>query len=512
MLLHVVETVEPVLSYARECLTRGSSDEVGNALQACSVYLDLYRPPAYAEYSISTRLREQLHELADARHLFNVEPVHNSVGDRQQILECLAMLVQAAVLEDESMLVAEVFDVDQAPCIGLSFDGLGHFVQEIVFNDLLRVSLEELRARWTSATRGGRIDTAPNGLLLRLTGQRILPDVTNQYEALREAVDEAARLCQEGHEADTILAAVDKALDVIDGECTKSPTDLNALLAEMIQECKPKLTEHSIVIDTLLSAGLPPIVVHRKRVQAYIANLAAYAQHILPEGGAMMLLLDYDPTRRCVELTTNVSGKECRVGDRCTLASLRRTVVDVHGGAFEVEERPREVTITAELPDVAGRALDEWLPHSDVFSEKSKQVLRLLKSGGEALPEDLLLGGILEEELERWLLPKLSESPASNLAHELLADLKRHSRSTSDPLAKALDQVERGKPRREIAKPRYAAPLLRAYNASDRGRKALGLDGITQTEVEKLATALQSTPLDHAECLRIIARARRNAS
>jgi hypothetical protein len=421
------------------------------------------------------------------------------------------MLVQAAVLEDESMLVAEVFDVDQTPCIGLSFDGLGHFVQEIVFNDLLRVSLEELRARWTSATRGGRVDTAPNGLLLRLAGQRILPDVTDQYEALREVVDEAARLCQEGHEADTILAAVDKALAVIDGECTKSPTDLNALLTEMIQECKPKLTEHSIVIDTLLSAGLPPIVVHRKRLQAYIANLAAYAQHILPEGGAMTLLLDYDPTRRRVELTANVSGKECRLGDQCALASLDRAVVDVHGGTFEVEERPREVTVTADLPDVAGRTLDEWLPNSDIFSEKSKQVLRLLKSGGEALPEDLLLAGILEEELERWLLPKLSESRAGNLAHELLTNLKQHSRSTSDPLAKALDQVKRGKPRREIAKPRYAAPLLRAYNASERGRKALGLDGITQTEVEKLATALQGTPLDHAECLRIIARARRNA-
>ena len=407
------------------------------------------------------------------------------------------------------MLVAEVFDVDQAPCIALGFDGLGHFVQEIVFNGFLRVSMEELRSRWTSATRGGRIDIAPNGLLLRLTGQRILPDVTNQYEALREVVDEAARLCQEGHEADTILAAVDKPLAVIDGECTKSPTDLNALLTEMIQECKPRLTEHSIVIDTLLSAGLPPIVVHRKRLQAYIANLAAYAQHILPEGGAMMLLLDYDPTRRCVELTTNVSGKECRVGDRCTLASLRRTVVDVHRGTFEVEEKPREATLAAVLPDVAGRALDEWLPHSDVFSEKSKQALRLIESGGEAPPKDLLLAGILEEELERWLLPKLSESPASNLAHELLTNLKQHS--TSDPLAKALDQVKRGKPRREIAKPRYAAPLLRAYNASERGRKALGLDGITQTEVEKLRTALQSTPLDHAECLRIIARARRNA-
>ena len=508
MLLHVVETVEPVLSYARECLTRGSSDEVGKALQACGVYLDVYRPPVHAEYNISTFLKEQLHELADDTHVFNIEPVHNSVGDRQQILECLAMLVQAVVLDDESILVAEVFDVDRAPCIALSFDGLGHFAQEIVFNGFLRVSVEELRSRWTSATRGGRIDTAPNGLLLRLTGQRILPDVTNQYEALHEAVDEAARLCQEGHEADTILAAVGKALEVIDGECTRSPTDLNALLTEMIQECKPKLTEHSIVIDTLLSAGLPPIVVHRKRLQAYIANLAAYAQHILPEGGAMMLLLDYDPTRRCVELTTNVSGKECRVGDRCTLASLRRTVVDVHRGTFEVDERQREITIMAALPDVAGRTLDEWLPHSDVFSEKSKQVLRLLKSGGEALPEDLLLAGILEDELERWLLPKLSESPATNLAHDLAADLKQHSRSASDPLVKALDQVKRGKPRREIAKPRYAAPLLRAYNASERGSKALGLDGITQAEVETLCASLQSTSPDHAECLRMIARVR----
>jgi hypothetical protein len=511
MISHVVETVEPVLSYARECLLRGGSDEAGNALQSCSMYLNLYRPPVYAECNVAACLRDRLHGYADERRVFNIEPTHGSIADTQQVLDCLAMLSQSVVLEEESMLIVEVFDDDQAPCIAFSLDGPGRFPEEFAFNGMLRISIEEIGARWTSATRGGRIETAPNGLLLRLTGQRMPPDATGQYEDLREAVDGAARLCEGGHEPGALPNAVDESLSVIDGECGKSPADLNALLEKTLEICKPELTKHSIVLEALPASGLPPIVVHRERLQGYIANLAVYALYALIDGGTMTVLLEYDPERRAVELAADFSGKKCRAGDKCTLASLRRTVENVHEGAFKIEERPQQTTLTAVLPDTVGLALDQWIPNFDVLSSKSQQVLRLLRSGGETPPEDLLLAGVLEDELERWLLPKLSDSPAANVAHEIAAGVKQQS-SVAGRLGKALDQIKRGKPRREIAKPPYAPVLLRAFNASGRGRRAIGAEAITEAEIERLCIALESTPPDYAGCLRLIARARRGAS
>ncbi len=524
MISGVVETVEPVLCFARECVAQGACDDTGKALRACSAYLNLYRPPIYEVCNAAAFLRDRLHELQDDAHVFTIEPVHDGVGDTSQVADIVAMIVHGVALEEESVVVAEVFDLEQAPCVALSLEGAGRFPQEFAVDGLLRTSLDELQIRWTSATRGGRIERSTNGLLLRLTGQRMPPDVTGQYETLREAVDDALRVWETRQGGD-VVRAVDKALGIIDGEGGRSPADLHALLSEALQTCEADLTKHSIVLDKLFAKALPPIVVHRKRLRDYVTGLAAYAQDFLIEGGAMTLLLDYDSERRVVELAANVSCKESGPGDRahqdrclrCTLASLRRAVVDVHGGEFEVEVSAREATITAILPDGVGRTLDEWIPHFEVFTERSKQVLRLLRSGGETPPEDLLLAGVLEEELERWLLPRLSETPAINVAHEiattaLLQDRSRgKKRACADRLDKVLDQIKRGKPRREIAKPPYAAAILHAFNIGERGRKAIGAEAITEAEVEKLCSDLQGAPPDYTECLRIIARARYGA-
>lgn len=45
-------------------------------------------------------------------------------------------------------------------------------------------------------------------------------------------------------------------------------------------------------------------------------------------------------------------------------------------------------------------------------------MLRLLKSGAQAPPEDFILGGILEHELEARLLPRLSQPMAPRVARE----------------------------------------------------------------------------------------------
>ena len=129
MISGVVETVEPVLCFARECVTQGAWDEIGKALHACSTYLNLYRPPIYETCNAAACLRDRLHELQDDSHVFNIEPVHDGVGDTSQVADIVAMLVHGVALEEESVVVAEVFDLEQAPCIALSLEGAGRFPQ-----------------------------------------------------------------------------------------------------------------------------------------------------------------------------------------------------------------------------------------------------------------------------------------------------------------------------------------------------------------------------------------------
>ena len=65
----------------------------------------------------------------------------------------------------------------------------------------------------------------------------------------------------------------------------------------------------------------------------------------------------------------------------------------LHDGVVEVADDASGLTVSIKLPDVVGRTLDAWLPGWEAFSERSQQMLRLLKSGGQAPPEEFISGG-----------------------------------------------------------------------------------------------------------------------
>ncbi|MBN2309498.1 MAG: hypothetical protein JXR94_11035, partial [Candidatus Hydrogenedentes bacterium] len=138
---------------------------------------------------------------------------------------------------------------------------------------------------------------------------------------------------------------------------------------------------------------------------------------------------------------------------------------------------------------------------------RSRQVLRLLKSGGEGPPEGFLLAGVLEEELERWLLPRLASAPVCNIAHEMAAGDDGLPGGAPQRLDKALGQIKRGKPRKEICKPPYAAEILWAFRAQERYREAVGAERLSQEDIEFLCRAMSGDRPDYAACLRLIARA-----
>jgi len=114
---------------------------------------------------------------------------------------------------------------------------------------------------------------------------------------------------------------------------------------------------------------------------------------------------------------------------------------------------------------------------------------------------------VLRTELEGWLLPKLAEAPAVNLAHELGAADPHLPEGSPERLAKGLSQIRRGKPKKEIVHPPYAGDILWAFRVDERHRHAVGCDSLDEHELRDLCSALLATPTDSVTCLRLLAKA-----
>jgi len=119
----------------------------------------------------------------------------------------------------------------------------------------------------------------------------------------------------------------------------------------------------------------------------------------------------------------------------------------------------------------------------------------------------VLLAGVLEDELERWLLPRLSEPPAVNAAHEITIETSSKGFS-AERRKKVLEQIRKGKPKKEICAPSYAAEILHAFRSQARYRQAIGAERLSAEEIEMLAVNLTQPSPPFVECLRRIAHAR----
>jgi hypothetical protein len=253
---------------------------------------------------------------------------------------------------------------------------------------------------------------------------------------------------------------------------------------------------------------MPPLPVYRKRLREFFATAVKYAEEVLTGGGSIVVLSEYTPGERRADFIITIEGAQIAPGPEPLVASLRRAIVDVHGGSFEISTGPTSVTLAVSLPDPVGRDIDAWIPGFEVFSEHAKQILRLLRSGGPVPPEEVLLAGVLDEELERWLLPRLTHSTTQFVVQDLVANNRGLPGTSPERLKKALDQVKRGKPRREITRPPYAAELLYAFRGTEQHREAIGAGKLSQEELETLCRSLLESPCAHVRCLRLVAKAR----
>ena len=265
----------------------------------------------------------------------------------------------------------------------------------------------------------------------------------------------------------------------------------------MIKATSGQTEARRIQVQSMFDPALPPLLVKRGRLQTFWGNLFAYAQRAVNEGGSITVTAEYDREHREATLTATFASEMLGALDNVYEASLRRAIED-QDGAFDRTQSDGTVSITAILPDKVAQALNEWIPGYEAFSERSKQVLRLIKSGAPIPSEEVFLAGILEEELERWLLPLLEQPLAVNLAHNLLDGNERRK--------KALTQIRKGKVKKEIAGPAYAAEILAAYNADDRHRSAVGAQSLGKDGVDRLSKMLGQPTPDYTECLRTIAK------
>ncbi len=361
--------------------------------------------------------------------------------------------------------------------------------EEFRLGHYFRLTLAELSDRWTLATRGGRIDRTSNGLSLRLKGMRVPEEPFAEAELLLEALD---------------AEDVDRALAVLDGERRREPADFAALLNEVIGAWQETLQRSGITLESILDPALPPIAIRRGRMRAFWGHLFEYAVWALPPEGSIDLILDYDACRREAQCSITLSRRKGELPATHHFAALRRVIAD-HGGAFSEETpAPGSRIVQIGLPDTIGTALDAWIPRWDTCSPRSQQMLRLLKSGGPTPPEEFILEGVLIEELERWLSPRFGTPAVVNIAHESPA-LPALKGSDSARRKKALEQIAKSKTKKELCQPQYAGEILWAYAHSERARKAIASDTLSEEGLRRLCELLLSPKPDYVEALRLVA-------
>jgi hypothetical protein len=263
--------------------------------------------------------------------------------------------------------------------------------------------------------------------------------------------------------------------------------------------------EDVVSFDDRIAAGLPPLTVRRNRMARLFHSLHALARAALTHGGTVRCEIDYASAQRAVNVLFAGQGKTDRGTAAIYVPAIERAV-EIHGGEAEADFGSDGFTLLLSIPDPVARALDDWLPGWDTFAPRSIQMLRLSKSGGLVPPEELILHGVLQDELERRLLPRLAVAPAATLVHDLTPRTPNLSALSPQRMEKVLSQLKRGKPKKEICAPAYAAEIVWMFSIDARHAAAIGLKAARSLETEELCRTLASSPVAYISALRLLCR------
>ena len=516
--------IEPAIARVRELLAARSLEAAGPS-EACAdvlkplasarLYLDLFRPPVYETCDPAAWLNGHAERLENDRCVIVTNAVPSCVCDPAQAWACLVTLLDGVQLYEDAVLLAEMFEEDGIPRITLALDGPGAFPERLRVGGDLPVTFETLCERWTVATRGGRIRRTPSGLELRMQGMRepgpsdeslgpLVEHVSKLNRAIKECQAAQDSRAETGELWTGACAQAEACLALLDGPAQPGPADFLRTIRDAVSLNTPEAAERAIAVDVFAEREIPPVVVTRPALARAWYGAVQHAFMVLPRGGRLAFMADYDARAPSRHHDRN-GGHPMRRGRTVYLASIRRGVQNFTGNG----RMPCREERHAAHPDHSrprGEALDAWLPGWERFLTESQQMLRVLKSGSQPLPEEFLLGGILENELERWLMPLLTEPAVVNVVHDGVASLEGLPGASSERLAKALSQIKRGKPKKEIVRPPYAGELLWAFRGHGRAREALRLEPLDDDALRDLCAGLIQPSVEHARCLRHIAR------
>lgn len=468
-----------------DAVERGRTSELAAARDYAALFtepdLDLYRPDQIFQTFVV--------HFPPSSFNIHVEHVQDElVGDRERMSACVGALLKGMERGPDTVLMVEIFEQEEhsmmIPRMGIGFSGPGKMLEHFRFAELFPMTLAELSDCWTLATSGGRIDRTENGIELRLHGMRMPPEPL--------ALAGQVRACLGGTPT---AADAEEALALLEDTGPVDMLDLERMYTDSLAENEAYLRDSGVAFSHTFGKPFPQLPMNRVRMHGFLRSLFSWAAEGLPGGGTLEILAEYDAgTREATGIITLTAAKG-PVADSGHLSLMKRAVV-FHGGSFDVEFLDTEAALTFTLPDTVGQTLDGWLPGWEAFGAESRKYLRLLKSGAQAPPEDFILGGILEQELEGWLLPRLQEPATVNMVKDGTFRNEGLKGSIKERLQKALDQVGRGKPKKEICQPAYAGELLYAFRGSPRARAALGTQVLTDEELHALCESLLEKPVD----------------
>ncbi len=512
----ILNSVEPALSYIY--LRRKNPDELSQvftALDSCERFLQIYLPPQVKTFQL-VELRNLLQEQADARCYLADWDDATCRGDPCQIAELLGCVLNGARLEKDAIIQVSAVVKNDIPRIVLSFDGPGCFPECLALGAAVYLGFHDFEERWTAATRGGGITKTPYRLELRLAGQKPLPHSFPQAEKIVGYIEDARQILKEkctdpSGDSKKLEGILQNCVDLVQPkDCSLTALDVIATAKKAFEEIRQARVFSKGLCELRSLTSIPPLLVPRGLFHLFWKNAARLVAENAIESDTVVFV-NYNAENRLVNIRFCFVAFEASFSVECLLVSLERLVADMEGQLATKWNGKQLENTEIDLKDVIGMRLDSKLPGWEHFTAKSKQLLRML----ESLPEDQsreairgpVLQGVLEEELEKNLLPALSLPQIVNYAYDL-SGIETPFWMAQENLEKVLSQVRRGKPKKELARRAYAAAAYWLFSKCPAFRERTGLQELSTDDIRAFCQILMEPVLDNYQALRYLARMR----